>query len=65
MDEDEHQIIVNGSKLLECHIICMALTEQRAKIPLDIQAQANYYMSIGKSSLQSLFSLILTIILRT
>lgn len=48
MDEDENYVTVNGAKLQECHAICITLTEQRAKIPLDIQAQANFYLSIGK-----------------
>ena len=55
VEEDEHQVTVDASKLQECRAICMTLTEQRTEIPLDIQAQANYYLSTGKSSLQPLF----------
>jgi hypothetical protein len=50
--EDEHQVIADASKLKECHAICLTLTEQRARIPLDIQAQAYYYLSTGMSSLK-------------
>lgn len=61
MVEDEHCVIINGSKLQECHAICRTLTEKRAKIPLDIQAQANYYLSIGEQSLNLLVNSILMV----
>jgi hypothetical protein len=53
VEEDEHQVIADASKLKECRAICLALTEQRAKIPFNIQAQAYYYLSIGDAPPQN------------